>query len=38
MKDYEVMVGLFEKYENFSYVILGWGTYLYSCFVYIYCA
>jgi len=32
------MVGLFEKYENFSYVILGWGTYLDSCFVYIYCA
>ena len=32
------MVGLFEKYENFSYVILGWETYVYSCFVYLYCA
>ena len=36
MKDYEVMVGLFEKYEKFSYVILGWGTYLYYVlFIYI---
>jgi len=36
MKDYEVMVGLFEKYENFSYVILGWETYLFHVFGYIY--
>jgi len=38
MKDYEVMVGWIEKYEYSSYVILGWTTYLYSCFDYIYCA
>jgi len=35
MKDYEVMVGWFEKYEDFNYVFLGWETYLFHISVYI---
>jgi len=39
MKDYEVMVAWFGKYENFHYVILGWETYLFhkNLFIFLLC-
>jgi len=37
MKDYEVMVGLFEKHEILFMLFWGWVAYLFHVFVYILC-
>jgi len=37
MKDYEVMVGLFEKHEILFMLFWGWVAYLFHVLVYILC-